>query len=73
MSWERMQYVKRARRPQHARVPLCVVGCVDCGRVLPMTHLIERFEGRCRACFDAFWSAAAMMASHYVAEEVSEE
>jgi ribosomal protein S27E len=71
MAWGRVQYVKRARRPQHARVNFCTVACIDCGHSLCTTHLVGRFGDRCRSCFDTFWSAAATMAGHY--EQVAEE
>jgi hypothetical protein len=45
----REQYEKR---PQHARVPLRVLQCVDCLQVLPVTHPHE-MGSRCGWCWKA--------------------
>ena len=65
MSWNRLQHSKTAKRPQHVRVSLCVAACMDCGRPLQVTHLVDRFGGRCRPCFSVFWSGAQGMAHQF--------
>jgi hypothetical protein len=41
-----------AKRPQHARVPLRVLQCVDCLQVLPAMHPHE-LGSRCGECSQA--------------------
>ncbi len=53
MGWDRKQFKGRESRPRHARVPLCVAFCEDCGGRLSVTHQVSRFGGRCRACWQA--------------------
>jgi hypothetical protein len=53
VSWSRCQYKKELKPVRHARVPLCMMRCVDCQRELRVTHLVARFGQRCRSCWQA--------------------
>jgi hypothetical protein len=53
MGWSRLHHKKSIKHPRHARVPLCVSHCEDCGNVLPETHQITHLESRCYACWSA--------------------
>lgn len=51
-SWLKKQYVKPERKVlRHARVSFAVVRCIDCQRVLPVTHMLQVYGERCRSCY----------------------
>lgn len=49
---QRQERERYQRPPQHARVPLGVLQCVDCLRLLPVTHPAY-LEERCGWCWNA--------------------
>jgi hypothetical protein len=53
MGYRRQQFRVEQKRVRHARVPLCQVHCIDCQRVLVVTHVFHRFGDRCRDCWSA--------------------
>ena len=61
MSWKAQQYIKRERKVRHARIRLTVNRCEECGCELHATHQVMFFGGRCRVCFDAYSSGAALV------------
>lgn len=60
MGWNRNRFKGEQKQPRHAHVPLEKAYCADCGRELPVTHLIARFGERCHWCFQAFWYGVAV-------------
>jgi recombinational DNA repair protein (RecF pathway) len=68
MSWRRSQYQETHRTVRHFHRSLCIAQCVDCHAQLQVTHVVARFGGRCRRCWDAFRRGAETMASHYANE-----
>lgn len=49
---QRQEQKRYEKHPQHARVPLRIVHCVDCLRQLAATHPAH-LEGRCGSCWKA--------------------
>lgn len=49
---EQRQAERYPKRPQHARVPLRVLQCSDCLRVLPVAHPAH-LGNRCGGCWEA--------------------
>jgi hypothetical protein len=63
MGWSRLHHKRSVKPPRHARVPLCVSHCGDCGNELPITHQFSLFGGRCYSC----WSVS----SRFLADALS--
>jgi hypothetical protein len=65
MGWNRKRFQEERKQPRHAHLPLAQAYCADCGRELPVTHVVARFGERCKHCFEAFWQGAMVStASH---------
>jgi protein-arginine kinase activator protein McsA len=54
MSWDRVQHRKVQKPRRHARVPLGMARCEECGRTLHTTHSLAQLGSVCRECWLVF-------------------
>jgi hypothetical protein len=54
MSWDRVQHRKVQKPRRRVRVPLGVIHCEECARVLHARHSLAQFGERCRECWSIF-------------------
>ncbi len=70
MSWDRVQHRKVQKPRRHARVPLGMARCEECGRALHVTHPLAQFGGACRECWSVFSAGVVEVVGWQVVNDV---